>query len=140
MLLHSINISGFGCLRTSVNFAPDRLNLIIADNEQGKSTLVAALLASFFGIVNDARKKNDKRPNSQVFSPWNSPEQFGVELKFTQNDISYTLNRNFASGSVRLIDEGTGREISDVYHRGKGRYDIGRKMLGLGFRDFVRSF
>ena len=138
--LQSLNINGFGCLRTSVSFDSDKLNLIIADNEQGKSTLVAALLAAFYGIVEDARVKFDKRPNKQNFTPWESSDQFGVVLEFTQNNIPFTLARNFSNGSVKLIDEETGRDTSDQFFLKRSKYNLGEKMLGLSFADFVRSF
>ncbi len=140
MHLESIHIDGFGCLRNDIEFAPDKLNLIIADNEQGKSTLVSALLAAFYGIEEDSRRTTDKRPHKQFYTPWTDPERFGLTLNFSHNDIRYRLERNFADGKVRLIDRDTNRDHADEYHLKRGQYNIGEKLLGLSYDDFLRSF
>ncbi|MBM3327953.1 MAG: hypothetical protein FJY67_00580 [Calditrichaeota bacterium] len=140
MHLESLNIRGFGCLRTRIDFAPDRLNLAVADNEAGKSTLVAAILAAFYGIEEHMGKTSSKRPHKRQVTPWTDPDEFGVELDFYLGTQRWRIERDFASGDVRLIDRDSGRDLADEFHIGKGRYQIGEKLLGLSVESFLKSF
>ena len=90
MHLETLKIKGFGCLRTTVQFAPEALNLAIADNEAGKSTLIAAILAAFYRIVEDERGTRDKRPRRKNVLLWNNPEEFGLTM--LQNTLYYGLD------------------------------------------------
>ncbi len=140
MFFESLKIHGYGCLRTEVAFAPDRLNLIIADNETGKSTLVSALLAALYGIESDRRRVVSKRPHMERVLPWTEPDRFGVRLDFTMGRTTWRLERDFHTGEVRLIDRSTGKDHSDEYHVGHGRYRIGEKLIGMSVSDFLKCF
>gem|GEM_PF-2455438 len=141
MHFESLNIRGFGCLRTRVEFAPDKLNLTIADNEAGKSTLVAAILAAFYGVEDDFRKLSDKRrPHIKNVVPWERPEEFGIELDFVLDNIRWRIERDFANGEVHLYNRDTGRDLAAEFHTGRGRYQIGEKLLDLSVDAFLKSF
>lgn len=140
MHFESLNIRGFGCLRTNVKFAPDKLNLAVADNESGKSTLIAALLAAFYGVVDDLRDKRDKRPHRRNVTPWTTPEQFGLELDFTAENRRWRIQRDFGTGEVHLIDRETGRDHAADHHRGRGAYNFGENLIGLPVDEFLKSF
>ncbi len=140
MFLERLNIRGFGCLRTTVTFATDRVNLAVADNETGKSTLIASILAAFYGIVEDLRDRRDKRPHRRHVIPWENPEEFGIELDFTNESRRWRIERDFNSGEVHLIDRDTGRDHAADYHRGRGTYMIGEELIGLPVDEFLKSF
>lgn len=140
MHFESLNIHGFGCLRTDITFAPNKLNLIIANNEMGKTTLVSALLAAFYGIESDERKKKTVLPKLKNVLPWTRPEEFGLTLDFTADKVQWRIERDFNNGSVKLIDRVSGRDLSDNYHKGRGRYRIGEELIGLSCEDFLKSF
>ena len=140
MFFENLNIRGFGCLRTGVTFAPDKVNLAIADNEAGKSTLIAALLAAFYGIVEDERVTRDKRPHRKNVLPWLKPEEFGLTLDFTEGKSRWRIERDFHQGIVALTDRDSGKDRTSEYHKGRGLYQIGEKLIGLGCADFLRSF
>ncbi len=140
MYLERLNIRGFGCLRTSVSFATDRVNLAVADNETGKSTLIASILAAFYGIVEDLRDRRDKRPHRRHVIPWENPDEFGLELDFSNDSRKWRIERDFNSGEVRLIDRDTGRDHAADFHRGRGTYMIGEELIGLPVDEFLKSF
>ncbi|NQT34341.1 AAA family ATPase [bacterium] len=140
MYFKSLNIHGFGCLSTSVTFSPDKLNLVIADNEAGKSTLVSAILSAFYGIEEHKGKTESDRPHHGYVLPWVNPEEFGLDLEFFLDSVSWRIERDFNARLVRLIDLDSGRDHSEKYHRGRGVYRIGEEIIGLDCTDFLRSF
>lgn len=140
MFLERLKIRGFGCLRTKIEFAPDRVNLAVADNETGKSTLIASILAAFYGVVDDLRDRRDKRPHRRLVIPWENPDEFGIELDFTTNDRKWRIERDFNTYEVRLIDRDTGKDHAPEFHRGKGTYVIGEELIGLPVDEFLKSF
>ena len=46
MRLLRLKADGFGALRGEIHFDPDRMTVILDDNERGKSTLLAAVAAA----------------------------------------------------------------------------------------------
>jgi DNA repair exonuclease SbcCD ATPase subunit len=140
LFLERLNIRGFGCLRTQVEFARDQVNLAVADNETGKSTLIAAILSAFYGIVDDTRVSRDKRPHRRNVLPWDNPDEFGLELDFQSENRLWRIDRDFNSGEVKLIDRVTGKDHRDEYHRGRGIYVIGEELIGLPVDEFLKSF
>ncbi len=140
MFFEALKIHGFGCLRAEAAFVPDKLNLVIADNETGKSTLVSALLAALYGIEEDRRKIVSKRPHLDSVLPWIDPDQFGITLDLTIDDTRWRIERDFHNRSVRLIDRETGKDHADDYHKGKGNYRIGEELVGMRVDDFLKCF
>lgn len=140
MYLENLYIHGFGCLRTEVRFDSDRMNLAVADNEMGKSTLISAILAAFYGIVEDERATRDKRPRRKNVLPWSDPENFGIRLDFTMDTTHWQIERDFNNGQVHLIDRDSGKDHAADYHKGRGVYHIGEELIGLSCADFLKSF
>jgi len=140
LYFESLDIRGFGRLKTKVEFAKNKLNLVIADNEAGKSTLVDALLAAFYGIEMDNRKTSVKRPHYKHVQPWSNPDEFGLILNFVADGVPWRIERDFNSNSVKMIDRDSGKDLSSRYHKGRGVYRIGEELIGLSCSDFIKSF
>ena len=140
MIFEALKVTGYGCLRGEYKFAPDKVNLAVADNETGKSTLVSAILAAFYGIVEDERVTRDPRPRRKNVLPWTKPEEFGVTLDFCVDKIHWRIQRDFNSGLVKLIDRDSVRDHTDEYYKGHGGYRIGEGIIGLSCADFLKSF
>ncbi len=140
MFLEKLNIRGFGCLRTTVGFEPDKLNLVVADNETGKSTLVAAILASFYGIREDDFLATDKRPLREKVLPWSNPEEFGLSLDFAAAGKLWRIDRDFNASTVTLIDRETQKDHTSEYRRPHGELEIGEELIGLSCPNFLKSF
>ena len=55
MKLVRLRVDGFGPLQGEWHFAPDRVNVLVDDNERGKSSLFAAIAAALYGLGDDKR-------------------------------------------------------------------------------------
>jgi len=138
MKIERVRITGFGTLRGEVKFADNRCNLILAPNEAGKSTLVAAILTALYGFAEEPRSRNRPATRSDAYRPWEDGP-YGVEVDFTAAGRSYSLQRDLAAGHVTLRDGQTGKEITEQYRVSEGRYEILERLLQLDRGDFVRS-
>ena len=143
MILEKLLIRGFGCLKTTVTFSPNRLNLIVADNEMGKSTLVSAILASFYGIKEEELsddQKRDKRPLLDVVRPWADSKEFGVTMDLQSDGDLLRIERDFNNGSVIVVDLDEKEERTDKFLGEDGKFYIGERLFGLTCEDFLKSF
>jgi len=68
-LLH-VRVDGFGALQGEWTFAPERVNVILDDNERGKSSLFAAIAAALYGLDADRRSHRVVTPLER-WRPWN---------------------------------------------------------------------
>lgn len=93
-------LKGFGRYRgeVEVTFATG-LNNGVAPNEQGKSTLVAGLVAVLFGLPNTT---DPTRFGKARYRNWDEPEQFMGEVEFSVDGVSYRVRRDFTTDRVSL--------------------------------------
>lgn len=140
MFFENIDIKGFGCLKTSISFVPNQLNLVVADNETGKSTLVSAILAAFYDLTSFAEKNGDKRTIRENVIPWTNPEEFGVVLDFTINSVKWQIERDFNKDTVKLLKRDTNSIRTDQFRKEGGGYKIGEELIGLSCENFLKSF
>lgn len=78
-------------------FPPNGVALILGPNEAGKSHVVQALFGVLFGL-----------PSSDRFVPWNATgEEMCASLHFvTEDDVQVTLDRNFETHVVSVVEDG----------------------------------
>ncbi|TDI12656.1 MAG: hypothetical protein E2P04_05175 [Acidobacteria bacterium] len=138
MKIDRIHMTGFGALRGEVNFAGDRCNLILAPNESGKSTLVAAILTALYGLPEERHSRNRPITRRDAYRPWDGGP-YGVEAHFTVAGRGYSLQRDLAADRVTLREAQTGKEITEEFRVSGGRYEILERLLQLERSDFVRS-
>jgi len=132
MRIESINILGFGCLANKrYEFPADRAALIVADNETGKSTLAAAILAGLCGFP---KRKQAGEPVklSEVYKPWDC-EQYAVEMEVLVGGQRLHIERDFARDTFIVRDRNTGKDISAEYDT-----DLCAHFLHLPREDFQR--
>jgi len=110
MWIESIDIHGFGCLvGRHFEFPRDRAALIVADNETGKSTLAAAILAGLCGFPR--RNTNDGRRMLAAFEPWNG-DAYAIEMNIVADAKRLRVERDFARDKFVVRDRDTGKDIS----------------------------
>ncbi len=131
-------MTGFGALRGEVNFAGDRCNLILAPNESGKSTLVAAILTALYGLPEERHSRNRPITRRDAYRPWDGGP-YGVEAHFTVAGRGYSLQRDLSADRVTLRDAQTGKEITEEFRVSGGRYEILEQLLQLERGDFARN-
>lgn len=91
MFIKRIKLSDFGRLSGIYEFLPDRCNVICQDNEYGKSTLVEAILCSFFNFPASGLRRGDLKPRDK-HRPW-----------FANNGAGYVVEIDLADLEGRKI-------------------------------------
>ena len=88
-----VRLTGFGPYRETTEFIfAEGLNVFVAPNETGKSTLVAGVTALLFGLP----QTTDPTVFGQArYRNWDHPLGFEGELLWQVDGESYRLRRNF---------------------------------------------
>ena len=135
MKLLRLTIAGFGSLRGEHRFDPDKLTLVVDDNERGKSTLLAAIVAALYGLSDDRRTHRPLTPLER-WRPWEGGE-FGVELELECAGERYTITRDFERGTVAVWN-GRGQELTAQFLEGRDEHPVGKLLLGLDADEFEK--
>ncbi len=133
-LLH-LRVDGFGALQGEWTFAPERVNVILDDNERGKSSLFAAVAAALYGLDGDRRSHRVLTPLER-WRPWNGGP-FRVALDVECVDGVYTISRDFDRGVIAVFDR-SGGEVTEQFLEGRDEYPVGKKLLGLDREEFEK--
>ncbi len=136
MKLLRLRADGFGPLQGEWTFAPDKVNLLVDDNERGKSSIFSAIAAALYGLEGDKRTHRVVTPLER-WRPWNG-DAFRVTLDVECADGRYTITRDFERGTVAIFDR-TGGEVTDKFLEGRDQFPVGKKLLGLDQSEFEKS-
>jgi hypothetical protein len=135
MKLLRFSTNGFGALRGEFRFDPDRVTLLVDDNERGKSTLLSAITAALYGLDGDRRSHRVLTPLER-WKPWDDGP-YRVELELEADGERYTVTRDFDNGTVSVWT-GRGQDVTADFRDGKDEYPVGLKLLGLDAEEFER--
>jgi hypothetical protein len=135
MKLLRFSTNGFGALRGEFRFDPDRVTVLVDDNERGKSTLLSALTAALYGLDGDRRSHRVLTPLER-WKPWDEGP-YRVELELEADGERYTVTRDFDQGTV-AVWSGRGQDVTAEFREGKDEYPVGLKLLGLDAEEFER--
>ncbi len=142
MKIERLHLIGFGKLRNcAVVFDPDKVNLLIEENEFGKSTIVAAIVAALYGFPPRERTTPDALAEREVYRPDDDgPYQVSLEVRVPDRHgwTRLRILRDFRRGRPRVynLSEG-GKEITDEF--AQQRKEIGEILLGLSREQFVNT-
>ena len=90
MWIKEVELNGFGKFEhLTLEFAPG-FNLILGENEAGKTTIVKAIFGILFGLPADK------------FRPWQGDGPYTGRLKLIDGDQTTCIERNFATNRVQL--------------------------------------
>ncbi len=90
MIIHSLEVESFGALRSvTIDHLAPGLNVIVGDNEAGKSTLLKALRAAFF------QKHRQQSDTTRDFAPYDGAGRPQIALRFTIGGVDYALRKAF---------------------------------------------
>jgi DNA repair exonuclease SbcCD ATPase subunit len=131
-----LRVDGFGALQGEWTFAPERLNVVLDDNERGKSSLFAAIVAALYGLEADRRSHRVLTPLER-WRPWGGGA-FRVTLEVDGADGRWTIHRDFDRGTVAVFDR-TGSEVTADFLEGRDDYPVGKRLLGLDAAEFEKS-
>ena len=116
MKLVSLHINGFGNLQDFNYDFEERTTKIVEDNGYGKSTLVAFIVAMFYGL-DVARDNSNKFSDREHFYPFNQGS-FGGSIKFIYQGDEYVLERKFDAKSLS-------KDILSVYKNNQKTKELG---------------
>jgi hypothetical protein len=135
MKLLRLKADGFGALRGELRFDPDRMTVLLDDNERGKSTVMAAIAAALYGLNGDRRSHRPLTPLER-WRPWDGGA-YRVELEFECEGERFTVSRDFDRGTVAVWSD-RGQDVTAEFREGKDEYPVGKKLLELDADEFER--
>ena len=136
MKITRLRVDGFGPLQGEWTFSADRVNVILDDNESGKSSLFSAISAALYGLDGDRRTHRVVTPLER-WRPW-AGGAFRVTLDVESADDRYTITRDFERGTVAVFDR-SGGEVTARFLEGRDEYPVGKKLFGLDQGEFEKS-
>jgi DNA repair exonuclease SbcCD ATPase subunit len=91
-------LRGFGLYRDGIEvyFEPG-INNLVTENERGKSTLVAGLIAVIYGLPS---KSNPVEFGIACYRNWDHPPRCEGEVEFAVNNDKYLIERDFDTNRV----------------------------------------
>lgn len=93
-------LRGFGLYRDGIEvFFEPGINNLVTENERGKSTLVAGLIALLYGLP---AKSNPAEFGLACYRNWDNPSRCEGELEFAVNDEHFILARDFDTNRILL--------------------------------------
>lgn len=129
MKITEIYIKGFGKLR-GVKITPvDGVNIIYGENEAGKSTVMAFLLAMLYGLGKGEQRRR--------YDPWAGGRMCGI-LSFEHNGKEYVLNRQFGVTKAADKTELWCKTSGDLVELPQ-RDEPGEYLLGINRETFLNS-
>ncbi len=141
MKIERLHLIGFGKLRNcEVVFDPEKANLLIEENEFGKSTIVAAIVAALYGFPRE-RTTSEALSEKETYRPdGGGPYQVSIDVRAPgrRRWTRLRIFRDFARDRMRVfnLDEG-GREITEDFAR--QRKEIGDVLLCLSRAQFLNT-
>jgi hypothetical protein len=114
MRLLEANVRGFGKLvERQFRFAP-RAQLVVGDNEAGKSTLQQFILAMLFGLKREDRNRRQYLPQYELYRPWSNAPYGGRLLYELGNGQRIEVLRVFdrKEEALTVVDAVSGRDLT----------------------------
>jgi uncharacterized protein YhaN len=125
MKIEKLNLKRFGKFDKFEMGFNSGINLIKGDNEAGKSTLVEALTCALYDDPKSQRKELKEKTS------WGFHNDFETVLDFEVEGDSYSLEKNFDSGSLKLSKKPSGETWEDK----KGIEEVINQRIGIPSRE-----
>ena len=127
----------FGKLEQETLTLEPGLNIILGENEWGKSTWCAFLTAMLYGIDSRAKSTKSVLSDKEHYTPWSGNPMSGrIDLRWNDRDITierFTRGRQLL-GQFRAYETHTGLEIPELTGE-----NCGQQLLGVEKSVFLRS-
>ncbi|UFJ39690.1 AAA family ATPase [Brevibacillus humidisoli] len=133
MIIDELHVGGFGRWRdTTFSFVPG-LNLFVAPNEAGKSTLLHALFAALYGMKRDYLRVTRYLDEYERYYPWDRGP-YETIIRYQLDGQSFRLHRCHEKEreQARLFREPELTEITLLYQEDRRKeYNFLERHLGL---------
>lgn len=118
MKIKELNINGFGKLKNKNIKFDEGINVIIGENESGKSTLLKFITSSLYGVSKNKRGKNIS--DYEKYKPWDT-ENYSGKIKYKlDNENEFEVYRDFNKKSPEIYNN-FGDDITVLYNVGKNK-------------------
>lgn len=117
MKLKNIQVNGFGKLEDKNIVFDDKINLVVGENESGKSTFMGFIKAIFYGI--NKNKAGNAFSEYERYKPWKDIE-FSGKVEYEIDGKMYSIFRDFNKNTAKVYDD-SGNDISKNYSKDKSR-------------------
>ncbi len=136
MKIDKIEIAGFGKLNHFTLDFDSGLNLILGDNESGKSTICDFLLCMLYDMPNDGKRATLSENLRRKYKPWKG-ENFGGRIFFTDDSgKKYILEKSF--GKTQRSDRSKLLDAESWFELDSGE-NIGERLFGLSREGFLKT-
>lgn len=113
MILSQLKIGEFGALRHKVWNFTDGIQMIVAPNEAGKTTMCKAIDAALYGLSETTAKRKKLTGDYQRYLSGDMT----LELCFTHKEKAYVLTRNLRDGKAELTDTAGNSLMGETTYR-----------------------
>lgn len=138
MKILRLETRGFGCLSGHIDFHPEGINLWVAPNGQGKTTVATAIREVLYGPLRVNPHLVEHRELAYL-QPMDG-KVFSVQLDIEVGERRLCIIRDFSRGTVQVLEGGFhGMPITEEFRTGKDRFGIGERLLGLRREEFIKS-
>lgn len=137
MKIKRIEITSFGKFKNFSLDLSDGFNLILGENESGKSTIMAFICLMLYGKSGTASRLNISSAPRKKFLPWSGEKMSGA-IEIEKDNRLYRIHKDFRASSktdkVTVIDAETGENVPIPPDT-----EIGKYFLGLDLESFEKS-
>ena len=139
MLIERLLFDAFGNLAGKrIDFEKGRLNLVLAANEYGKSTIAESIWAILFDYPSHQRSTEDRLKEREARKP-KSSNVFKASMDVSMPDQSLRIVRDFDEKTLRVFDRlNSDREVTNEYLQAQNQDQVGIRLTGVG-RDLFRN-
>lgn len=113
------------------------LNMVVGENEAGKSTLGSFILGMLYGFKKEGITRVYRTPEFERYRPWGGKDYCGTLAYEGDDGRRYRLYRSFDPDVVQIYDEDTGEDLTAGFSQDTRReYDFVARHLGLSQKEF----
>lgn len=119
MFLKSIHLKNFKKFSQLDLEFPGDFTVVKGPNEQGKSTVMHALIA---GLFYDPKKDNEA---IRELKSWQSEELYSISMRFEEGGSEWELVKDFQNKEMSFTNKDTGKEITTYKELSEALYRMG---------------
>ena len=137
MIIENVQIAGFGGLSGEYIFSGG-LNLILAANEAGKTTLAEAMVAILYGVRSVGRRGTAGAVFSRDYTPVSAESFSGSAVVCTDSGRRLNIWRDFAQNRLRVLELASGRDITGEFASPPNGDCLGEQLTGLSIQQYCK--